>query len=90
MAIDNDVTEIECKCSDNPDLCGYWKVQDVKDECREVGIPEKDWYEYLFGHLFVDYDGWNADIEKVFMSSNVISLKLMIGFYEVTLTKGYN
>ena len=85
-----DITVIECKCSANPDLNGTWYADDMKQTCNEVGIPEDDWIDVLFYHLFSDYDNWTSDIQKVFLSDNVISMKLMVGFYPVTLTKGFN
>lgn len=87
-----DVTELKCVCASNPDLNGRWNAAEVKAECKDLGIPEEDWLEYLLDHLFADYEtcgGWTADVQKAFLSSNVISMKLMVGFYAVTLTKGF-
>ncbi len=85
-----DVTEIESFCPDNPDLCGIWHEEEVKEECRDLGIPEGDWLEYILDHLFADYDGWTKEVQAAFLASNVISMKLMVGFYTVTLIKGFN
>ena len=85
-----DVTKIESFCPDNPDLCGSWHAEDVKEVCRDLGIPEEDWLEYIFDHLFSDYDGWTKEVQATFLASNVISMKLKVGFYTVTLVKGFN
>jgi len=87
-SIDN-IDSITCDCASDPDLDGTWFADQQKEECRELGYPESDWPELLFSHLFSDYEGWTKEIENAFLNSNVVSIKLMIGFHCVTVTKRF-
>ena len=88
--MDNNVIGIECVCNSNSDLDGYWSREHLERECEDLGYPKKDWLSYLFGHLFNDYDGWNSEIEEVFINNDsIMSMRLTLGRDDVELTKWY-
>ena len=88
--MDKDIIGIQCDCNDNPDLDGYWERAHLEEECEYLDMPKSEWMSHLFGHLFVDYSGWNSKLEDAFITNdNLVQMKLLIGFYTVVITKVY-
>lgn len=88
--MDKDIIGIQCECSTNPDLNGYWTRKDLEEECEYLEQPKEDWLNHLFGHLFSDYAGWNSEIEDAFVNNDsLVSMRVMLGFYAVDITKQY-
>ena len=84
------ITAIKCDCSTNPDLDGFWLREQLEEDFASLGFPKEDWLSYLFGHLFSDYDEWNAKIEDAFINNDsIVSMKLKLGHDFVVVTKLY-
>ena len=85
-----DIKAIRVDCATNCDLDGYWSREDLEKECVDLEIPKEDWLSYLFGHLFSDYSGWNATIEDTFINNDsIVSMRVMLDYYRVDITKLY-
>ena len=88
--MDKSVIGIMCDCATNSDLNGSWTKKDLEEECKDLGIPPEDWMSHLFGHLFEDYSCWNTSLEEAFINNDsLVSMRVMIGFYVVDVTKVY-
>lgn len=67
--------------SNDPDICGKWKANEVEEEMIELEIPlenEWTWLEYLFDRIFdrrydIDIDA----LVKILRSSDSILIDMM-------------
>lgn len=84
------VKAIKCYCASNPDFNGSWNASDIKQELKDLGdIPENEWMEYLFGHIFNDYNDWTSELEHVVVSDTVKDITLKIDNHMVVIKKFY-
>lgn len=84
------VKAIKCYCSTNPDVCGAWNADDVKEELKELSISGCDWLDYLLDKIFIDCERWNATIQEMVMNDMVNEITLTLGSDKVTIKKFYN
>lgn len=84
------VKAIKCYCQTNPDLCGVWNADDVKEELKEICMPDSEWLEYLLSRIFLDCDEWTEELQKMVMSDVVNEITLTLGCDKVTIKKFYN
>lgn len=88
--MDNRIKAIRVDCATNCDLNGYWLREDLEKECESIEISKEDWMSYLFSHLFSDYSEWNSAIEGTFINNDsIVSMRVMLGYYRVDITKIY-
>ena len=84
-----DVYAIRCECTTNPDFNTAFFAYDTKKECKELGIPEKDWMEYSFSHMFADCSEWTEKVESVVLNPSVQAITITFGKDIVRITKCY-
>ena len=66
--------------SNDPDICGKWKDNEVEEEMNELKIPlenEWTWLEYVLDHNFEDYDIDVDALVKILKSSDSILIDMM-------------
>ena len=66
--------------SNDPDICGKWKANEVEEEMIELEIPlenEWTWLEYVLVHNFEDYDIDIDALVKILRSSDSILIDMM-------------
>ena len=66
--------------SNDPDICGKWKANEVEEEMNELEIPlenEWTWLEYVLDHNFEDYDIDVDALVKILKSSDSILIDMM-------------
>ncbi len=85
------VTAIKCYCETNPDFAGAWNASDIKEELKDLGdIPENEWMDYLFSHLFGDVKDWTPEIENAVSNNSVHEIGLTLDGHKVTIKKFYH
>ena len=68
--------------SNDPDICGKWKANEVEEAMIELEIPienEWSWLEYVLVHSLQDYD-YDIDVDalvKILSSSDSILINMM-------------
>lgn len=83
------VKAIKCYCKSNPDLCGAWNADDVKEELKEICMSGHDWLDYLLDRIFSDCKEWTSAIQEVVVSDAVNEITLTLGSDKVTIKKFY-
>ena len=66
--------------SNDPDICGKWKANEVEEEMNELEIPienEWSWLEYVLVHSFEDYDIDVDALVKILKSSDSVLIDMM-------------
>ena len=66
--------------SNDSDICGKWKANEVEEEMNELEIPlenEWTWLEYVLDHNFEDYDIDVDALVKILKSSDSILIDMM-------------
>ena len=66
--------------SNDPNICGKWKANEVEDAMIELEIPienEWSWLEYVLDHNFEDYDIDVDALVKILKSSDSILIDMM-------------
>ena len=84
-----EVYAVRCECNSNPDLDTTFYADEIKKNCKDLGIPEKDWMEYSLSYLFIDCPEWTEKIESVVLSPIVRDITITLGGDVVHIMKRY-
>lgn len=83
------IDAIQCDCSMNPDIDGYYDRAVLEEQCEYLGQPAENWMSHLFGHIFADYSDWNKELETAFMNDSLQKMTVDLNGDIVTIKKIY-
>ena len=84
-----EVKAIKCYCKTNPDFNCAYNADEVKENLKELDMPDSEWLEYLLSRIFLDCDEWTTAIQDVVVSDSVNEITLTLGSDKVTIKKFY-
>jgi len=84
------VTAIKCYCKTNPDFNCAYNASDVKENIKELDMPDSEWLEYLLSRIFLDCDEWTDEIQNIVLNDAVNEITLTLGDDKVTIKKFYH
>ena len=68
--------------SNDPDICGSWRKDDVEVEMRELGMGGCDWIEYILSHF-----DFPVNIHNAIVDENVLTMAFRFDGDVVYVTK---
>lgn len=68
--------------SNDPDICGSWRKDDLEAEMRELGMAGYDWIEYILSHF-----NFPDNIHNAIVDENVLTMAFKFNGYVIYVTK---